>query len=359
MKKEEPNVFELMGRNADFLVNSCGSSIDLRDRNRFTPLQLNSAQRIQISALFQEVPKAMTAVAMANAYTVSFPKGLPTTLMKLHQGGVGSPILESGKIVGSASFNPMAAQAIALSAFTAMSAVTGQYFLAQINSELAIVNNKLDDIMEFLYGEKKAELMAEISFIRYAHANYNTIMMHEQQRIATISNLQEARKIAMKDIEFYLNDLDNLTIKEAKDYATLCDFTIRALKTKDSIEMSRQLYVVSGLLELYYAQNYDENYIFFIRNDMISYINKCDRKINSGLSAFKGKLSGYRPKSLPILAEKVENREKLLEEIDTALMTYQDGNDSSIRIALHETLNALNQKVEYFIDDSGCIYVKK
>ena len=200
-------------------------------------------------------------------------------------------------------------------------------------------------------------ILAEISFIRYAHANYSTIMMHEQQRIATIASLQEARKIAMKDIEFYLNDLDNLNAKEAKDNASLGDLAYRALKTKDSIEMSRQLYVVSGLLELYYAQNFDESYISYIQNDMISYINKCDRKIVSGISASQGRITGYKSKSL--LPQKAENKEKYLLEMETALSPYKDGSDSSLRVAISDALGALREKASYYIDNDGGIYIKK
>ena len=68
----------------------------------------------------------------------------------------------NGHIAGHASFYPLAAQAAVLGAFTVLSAVTGQYFLTQINSELKIVNQKLDEILGFLYGEKKAELMVMI-----------------------------------------------------------------------------------------------------------------------------------------------------------------------------------------------------
>jgi hypothetical protein len=44
--------------------------------------------------------------------------------------------------------------------------------------------------------------MSEINFIQRAYKNYNSIMNHESQRIATISSIQNAEKVAMKDIEF-------------------------------------------------------------------------------------------------------------------------------------------------------------
>lgn len=140
--------------------------------------------------------------------------------------------------------------------------------------------------------------MAEISFVKYAHSNFDTIMMHEDQRVATIGSLQEAKKVAMKDIEFYMNDLDATADKKATNYSEMCLMIDKALHIKDSIEMSRQLYVVSGLLELYYSQNYEKHYIGYVESDMISYVNKCDSRILSGLSSLRGKLTDYRTKRL-------------------------------------------------------------
>lgn len=67
----------------------------------------------------------------------------------------------------------------------------------------------MDKILEFLYGDKKAELLSEVSFIKYAYENYSSIMGHNEQRVATIASLQDAKKVAIKDIEFYMCDLDS------------------------------------------------------------------------------------------------------------------------------------------------------
>lgn len=40
--------------------------------------------------MLQQIPGMLASDAMAGAYTVKFPKGLPHTLTALHQGGVGS-----------------------------------------------------------------------------------------------------------------------------------------------------------------------------------------------------------------------------------------------------------------------------
>ena len=98
-------------------------------------------------------------------------------------------IRENGKFVGTASFYSLSSQAMILGAFTAMSVASGQYFLKKINSEMRMMKMRLDEILEFLYGDKKAELISEMSFIRYAYQNYSSIMAHDLQRIATIGSL--------------------------------------------------------------------------------------------------------------------------------------------------------------------------
>ncbi len=100
------------------------------------------------------------------------------------------------------------------------------------------MNLKLDEILEFLYGDKKTELMAEMSFIRYAYENYASIMSHEQQRIATIISLQEARKVAMKDIGSYIYDLETTIFRKTKDYAEL-DLRGKSFQIKESLELSQ------------------------------------------------------------------------------------------------------------------------
>lgn len=57
-----------------------------------------------------------------------------------------------------------------------MSIASGQYFLSEINNNLSAINQKADKILEFLYGDKKAELMSEVSFVNFAYQNYNSIM---------------------------------------------------------------------------------------------------------------------------------------------------------------------------------------
>ena len=360
MKKDDFNPGDSLNslqKIADFSIEPCDASVMLSDKSRFSQVRLNSIQKMQLSNLMQHIPQAVSANMLANAYVVRFPEGLPHALTALKQGGFGSMIRDKNSIVGSASFYPIATQAAVLGAFNVMSAVTGQYYLAEINNDFTIVNNKLDDILNFLYGDKKAELLAEISFVQYAHANYGTILMHEQQCFATISNLQAARKTAMQDIEFYLNDMNNIIEKEAKEYPEVCEHTENALKAIECIEMARQLYVMSGILELYYSQNYDEDYLGFVKNDMVRFINKCDKQITYQLGKMVEKHKRYRQGTF----EKFDNqiRYKNIDRLNELLKPYQDENDSPIRVALNEALDAIHRKAAYYLDSAGQVYMEK
>ena len=150
----------------------------------------------------------------------------------------------------------------------------------------------LDKILEFLYGDKKAELMAEISFVKYAYQNYNSIMSHEAQRTATIASIQKAKKVAMKDIEFYMNDLDSAA--KTKDNSELISTVNKAFQIKESLELSMQLYVFSNLLELYYSQNADSSYIKYVEADVSSYIDKCEKRMLSSFSVLDAFVRDYK-----------------------------------------------------------------
>ena len=118
--------------------------------------------------------------------------------MKLRQDGYSTVIKAAdGKFAGTASLHPLGSSVmVPLLAFEAMAIASGQYFMTEINRDLKLINLKIDKILDFLYGDKKSELLAEISFVQGVHRNFRSIMAHEEQRLATIVNLQAARKIA-------------------------------------------------------------------------------------------------------------------------------------------------------------------
>ena len=90
-------------------VKTC--NFDFTDKRRFTKLELSQGQATQLCGLLQHLPAAVGAVGMAQAYTVSFPEGLPHILTTLKQGGFSTVIRgENGKIAGTASLYSMGSE---------------------------------------------------------------------------------------------------------------------------------------------------------------------------------------------------------------------------------------------------------
>ena len=351
--EEKKEVLSQMMENGDFQIDSIP-----RDKvvsGKFKKLELTPAQNMQINALLQQLPSAFAAGTMATtAYRVEFPKGIAGTLMHLEQGGYSTTIIgPDKKFAGTAALYSMRMEAVVLGAFTAMSVITGQFFLARINTELRMINEKIGQILQFLYEDKKAELIAEISFVKYACENFSSIMLRDEQRTATISGLQEARKVAMKDIQFYLNDLDKLSKKvQAKKLAEIRETTVNALQLKDSLDLSMQLYMMSSLLEIYYSQNFDADFVGYVKEDVSNYLDICKSNMLSRFASVEKGIQVYRPAGYE-KAEFIECTQKI-EDLNKTLDAY--GFD--LRKYIQETLQSLNQKSEYYLTADGDVYFK-
>lgn len=321
----------------NFEIQPCDDNFD--NRRDLIKLDATSSASKQIGALFSQVPALASTGVMANAYCVKFPEGVAGTLMQYKTGGVGSSIMGEKGIVDHAAFYQMTAQSVVLGAFTAMSIVSGQYFLAKINSEMKMMNAGIEKILEFLYGDKKAELMSELIFVRNAYRDFPYISQCCEQKIATIGSLQDARIIAMKDIEFYISDLDT-TVKSKKG-----DYAERAFQIKDSLDLAMQLYTVGTLLEVYYSENFDKNYISNVEKETTTYLAKCESRVLNSFSELNGGLRKANDEHKPLIAD-----------IITELTR---GEDSELRKIVKMSLGSATKNSEYYINKSGEVYIKQ
>ena len=193
--------------------------------------------------------------------------------------------------------------------------------------------------------------ISEISFVKYAYQNYNSIMSHEAQRTATIASIQKAKKVAMKDIEFYMNDLDSAA--KTKDNSELISTVNKAFQIKESLELSMQLYVFSNLLELYYSQNADSSYIKYVEADVSSYIDKCEKRMLSSFSVLDAFVRDYKGN----LLKKIDTSE-IEKEVGGLLDRLNNGEEIPMRQTLHAALSAQTRKAEYYMAEDGNIYLK-
>lgn len=349
MNESSDNTIQMMTLQNDFQLEPVKQEVNF-DRG-FTKISLTNNQKKQISAALQHMPTAVASSTMANAYILRFPDGIDHTLMSLKQGGVSSTWLDaSGHIGGTASLYSMNIEAAMLGAFSAMAIASSQYFIKQINSELQMINQSMDKILEFLYGDKKAELLSEVSFIKYAYENYSSIMGHNEQRVATIASLQDAKKVAMKDIEFYMCDLDS-TINSK---LSIDELVTNAFQIKESLELSIQLYGMSSVLETYFSQNYDVEFIKYVEQEITSYIDKCEKRILSSFSALKKFLNDYKGRLL-----KKEDKSQYENLVGELVDSLYNGEESVIRKSLRKTLQETLSAREYYVKENGEVYLKE
>ena len=347
MNESSDNTIQMMTLQNDFQLEPVKQEVNF-DRG-FTKISLTNNQKKQISAALQHMPTAVASSTMANAYILRFPDGIDNTLMSLKQGGVSSTWLDaSGHIGGTASLYSMNIEAAMLGAFSAMAIASSQYFIKQINSELQMINQSMDKILEFLYGDKKAELLSEVSFIKYAYENYSSIMGHNEQRVATIASLQDAKKVAMKDIEFYMCDLDS-TINSK---SSIDELVTNAFQIKESLELSIQLYGMSSVLETYFSQNYDVEFIKYVEQEITSYIDKCEKRILSSFSALKKFLNDYKGRLL-----KKEDKSQYENLVGELVDSLYNGEESAIRKSLRKTLQETLSAREYYVKENGEVYL--
>lgn len=352
MRNSSSKEFMELAQMAGFEVMPFKESFDLSDRTRFQKMELTSGQRMQLSGFAQQIPGVLTSGVLSNAYTVRFPEGLPHTLTALKQGGFGSMIRgEGGKFVGSASFFEMSKQAAVLNVFTALSAVTGQYFLSEINTRMDKMNQKIDKILEFLYSDKKAELLAELNFVKFAHQNFASIASHDVQRASTVIGLQEAQKVALKDIEFYIGDLDRTVSEKAKTYTELTELTNKAFRIHNCMELATQLFVTASLLEVYYSDNFDESYLKNTDEMVSMYIARCERCALSSFSVLLSKIDGFSSIGVKKL-DKAPEQMRVQEMVDK----LNTDEESALKKTMHSVLYAANQRTECYITEQGDIY---
>lgn len=351
--QKEQEFFEQLQEQTGFTITRC-DNIDFDNREHLEMLKLTPEQKMHISEFLQHVPAIAAAGQMAGAYTVSFPQGLPHTLMVLKKGGYGSSIMENGRIIGSASFYPMLGQAAVYGVFTVMSIATGQFFLAQINKELREINKKLDELLTFLHEDKKAELLSEWNFIKYAYDNYSSIMAHEVQRTATIGSIQQAKKVAMKDIDFYMTYLDDeINSGAKKDFKSLDKFIdFEIARIRENLDFSLQLYLMSGLMEVYYAQNFEKDYISHLEDSVKSYF----QTYNTRVSTSYGTLLGYLNKCK--VSDKDKDRWKeQTDNLQTSISSL-NANYNSICENLYVVLHKSIQNTKYYLKANGDVYYK-
>lgn len=105
---------------------------------------------------------------------------------------------------------------IALNAFNALSVVTGQYFMAQVNAKLSVIKNGIDDIKQYIDAVKQSELEAALQELNEIISHLQFIKKDTERTRGTIVQIEDVRKVARRNINLYSNQIQKVIKRASK-----------------------------------------------------------------------------------------------------------------------------------------------
>ena len=320
------------------------AQIDCSRDMKYIKLDDNVAAKI-ISVLYS-LPELYSKESKSGVYRVEFPEGINGVLTN-HNGGY-LPTLrdpETGRIVSQGTLYPVEISGLYDQLFSALSILTSQYYLHQINAQLQNIQSQLDHVLDFLYSDKASEIYAEITAVMGIYRNYASIMSCTEQRIACLQTIQQAKIFAERNIQFYRQDMNRLVDKGGKVENIRNDLHYYT--------QSINLYGICATTEIVLSQNYEESYLKFIENDLRTHVTQH----NQSVSRLQGKLDKMInvPGPIPIITAKQDPGVKeLINEISSIL-----GDKSPVKgfeDIINQIRTSMTSKSEYIIDKNGAVY---
>jgi len=248
------------------LIKICSSDSSI-DKTKLQEIPMGNLNNI-----LSVVPNILASKTLSDSYRIIMPKGVTGNLMKYKTGLLGTPIVDetTKKIIGHAGLESLNPQAIALAGFTAVSFVTGQYFMAEINEKLETIKNDLNRLKQLFEDRIISEVKSAIYFIQYADLNMDSILISENHTIATLSNVQFYTVLLYQNSIYYEEQIQK-TIKEIKT-------------TKDKNDIEKKYEVLLGymqmwqvctygffygkIVEIRLSQNYDKSYLSRVQDEL-------------------------------------------------------------------------------------------
>ncbi len=228
-----------------------------------------------LGMLMQAIPDLVNGVASQDTYHVIYDKSLGH-LQRDKSGryfranvvasGTNNDIVDQA-VLQKASAAPMAVGMI----FTAMSAITGQYFLAEINASLSSVGSNVEGIYQFLDTEKRSRLWANEQFLRQTMQSLPYIQENAYQKQASLNRLQDIRINSMADVDFYARMISYHTESLPK-LGSKQDAVEKCMKEiHDKIPLyyyAVYLFALSYYLETVLSGNTDSGYIAYVKEEI-------------------------------------------------------------------------------------------
>ena len=229
----------------------------------------------KVNMFIQQLPLAVgieQSKIIGNSYKIVFPEGAAGTLMRYKNGMLGTPLIGSdGKI--SAHAGLVSVENISLTPlmiFSAMSAITGQYFIARIDEGLETITKNVKEIIDIIYDEKESDNFSAYNFCEYVKSNMQLILGNETLKLSTLTNLQATNNKMCSNILFYSKSIKRKST-EIANIAKKLSTTEKRLAEMDELskvvfglirqqQLSFELLCIGKVYEIQVAEMYDEEY---------------------------------------------------------------------------------------------------
>lgn len=283
----------LLLKKEDFIANNEVSILEPVNKKEFLTIKSidnkdlqgkkNIGKVTKASMFIQQLPLVSNIAQnkmMEGAYKVIFPEGSIGTMMKYKNGMLGTPLVGAdGKITSHAGLVPIDSISMTpLMVFTAMSAITGQYFMARINESLEEISKEVQNIIDLIYDEKESDIYAAYNFYESIRNNLQQILGNEILKISTLTNVQLTNNKLDSYIKFYSKSI-NREINNLKNVLKSSKFTSKRLSEMDeiSVKISNfitqqhlcfELLCIGKVCEMQVAEIYDSSYCENLINEL-------------------------------------------------------------------------------------------
>jgi hypothetical protein len=165
---------------------------------------------------------------------------------------------------------------VALNAFNALSAVTGQYFMAKVNANLSVIKDGIVEIKQYIDAVKQSELEAALQELYEIVEHIRFIKKDPERTRATITQIEDIRKVARSSIKLHKNQIEKIIQCASKK-----DKEDAISKKTDDIKkyMVRYRYAVyvynlAQILKIYLNDITDVEELIIFRNEVSDTVNQ-------------------------------------------------------------------------------------
>ena len=159
---------------------------------------------------------------------------------------------------------------IALNAFNALSVITGQYFMSQVNANLSEIQFEITGIQKYLEIKEESELETAFQELEEILEHLQFVVKNHERLNSTIRQLDTIRNISKKSINLHKRKIEaamNGTLSADKE-TIIVDNLDKIKKYLIQYRFAVYIYNLASILKIYLSNITDVNELKLYRNEL-------------------------------------------------------------------------------------------